>query len=865
MSVWFKRLVFGLVILVIVALVGLSIFILTFNPNAYKNKLEQLVYNRYERTLTIKGEIGLSLFPRIGLSVQDVALSDRDGKRTFVSMDGARFAVAIWPLLSNRLVVDHVSVTGFKAWVTRDKEGRFNFSDLISTEAFHPPANSLDDAGAVLAGALVVAPSADGRADPQIDIAGLALKNGQIHYLDEQTGTALTLSDLDVNTGRMTYDQAFDVTLKGHLLGVTPVADAQVEAQALLRLDPNTRGYSAQKINVQLVGGMAELNKASITLKGNLAYSGTARTFAANGVELGVQGGWVGAKPVSEIKASLSVPKLRLDQRQSELKVEKLSLRATGKSPEYGIDAAFDAPALSISPEAAKGDPVTGTLKLTGASTLAMAVGLEGLSGNAELLQFQALSLDAGISRDQRLLRLQLTSPASWNLSLKKGELSAMKGDMSIQDAALPGGRFEFPMIGSVQLDLIKDMLGADINAVINGGQLELKAQAERLDTPKVTFSLDAGKLDLNNWLTPLAQPPKAKAETDKKPVANNAASEPKAPAKPAETPKPAVVTPAATPIDWSLITPLDITGQIKVDDLRVRDLQLRTVSGNVRAQGGKLEISKVAAKLYEGQLSASLSARDDASVKLQLNLDKIAVEPFMQALLKDGHLSGTGSLQAAFEARGATTEMLIASLAGKTSLQIRQGAIRGFDAAQTLQEASQAMGELLQGGRATINNPYDMSRRTPFSALDGRIDFSKGVGTFNKVLLVTDLLRVSEGKPAQVDLLAQRLDLQLNALVTNKPTKDMVPVIGALRGVSIPVLISGPFKSLVYDVQWQSISNKSIKDAVKAGLTELLSDALIQNAVPDVAPGAATPEAPQTPADPVKRIGDALKGLLGK
>src|SRR3546814_5002941 len=52
----------------------------------------------------------------------------------FASIDSARFAVAIWPLFSNRLVVDHVAVTGFKAWVRRDKNGQFNFHDLLENK-----------------------------------------------------------------------------------------------------------------------------------------------------------------------------------------------------------------------------------------------------------------------------------------------------------------------------------------------------------------------------------------------------------------------------------------------------------------------------------------------------------------------------------------------------------------------------------------------------------------------------------------------------------------------------------------------------------------------------------------------------------
>ncbi len=76
MKTWFKRILIGLVVLVLVAVVGLAIFLLTFDPNAYKYKLEELVQERYQRTLTIEGEIELSLFPRIGLSVQGVSLSE---------------------------------------------------------------------------------------------------------------------------------------------------------------------------------------------------------------------------------------------------------------------------------------------------------------------------------------------------------------------------------------------------------------------------------------------------------------------------------------------------------------------------------------------------------------------------------------------------------------------------------------------------------------------------------------------------------------------------------------------------------------------------------------------------------------------
>src|SRR5690606_29375231 len=127
MKVWLKRIMIGFVVAFLVALVGIAIFLLTFDPNAYKNKLRDMVYARYERTLAIDGDIELSLFPRIGLSVQNVSLSDRGNSDLFASVESARLAVAIWPLMFNRLVVDHVAITGFRAWMVRDEEGNYNF------------------------------------------------------------------------------------------------------------------------------------------------------------------------------------------------------------------------------------------------------------------------------------------------------------------------------------------------------------------------------------------------------------------------------------------------------------------------------------------------------------------------------------------------------------------------------------------------------------------------------------------------------------------------------------------------------------------------------------------------------------------
>jgi len=868
MNVWLKRGLFSLVVALLAAVVGLAIFLLTFNPNAYKSRLEQLVFDRYARTLTIGGDISLSLFPRIGLSVSDVSLSNRQSKDTFVSVDSARFAVAIWPLLSNQLVVDHVAISGLKAWVVRDEKGHFNFSDLMESG----PAAALPPSAPVAAplGAMTRALAGDPQSDSDlnIDIAGLELKGGQIHYIDQLSGLSTTLSGIEANTGRVTYDQPFDVSLKAQVAGDDPVQDAQLQAQALLRLNPGGRGYSAQKINVQMTGRLGNLDKANATLRGSLAYQESERHFSAGNLELTLAGDIVGPHPMQGLKASLTAGQLRLDQRNMELKVAKLAVRASAQDQGRNLELALDAPALSVSPQSAQADPVAATLKSTGEQTLAVSLGLEGLSGNANEWQFRAVSLDGALTQAQRLLRVKLTSPFNWNTSLRKGALTALKGDVSMRDQARPDWSNEFPMIGSVHLDLVRDALDVDLNAIMDGGQAALKSTTTRLAHPSTRFTLTAEKVDLNHWIPgPVPAKPAAAAEGKGEAKPDETAK----PAKPAEAaPTEAPPPPPPAAVDLSFLKGKDVQGEVRIADLRVRDLQFTEVRTPVSLADGVLALPKLSAKLYGGTLDAQARVAADQTLGLKLNLDKVAVAPLLQAALGRNLLSGQGAAQLDLKTQGATAQAWLQGLSGRASWQIRDGAVHGVDATQTLSEVASALGNILKGRMDAVASPFDARRSTAFSTLEGRLDLKDGKGTVSKLLLAADPVRVTAGKPALIDVPAQRLDLQLLTQVAARPPKALAGALGPLLGVTIPVRVTGDWAHPDYAVQWDAIRNHSIQQAVKSGLMGLIKGKdLIEQALPHAdpeppRPGAA-PSGGASSSDPVERIGNALKGLLGQ
>ncbi len=892
MKVWFKRVLIGLVVAFLVALVGIAIFLLTFDPNAYKNKLQEIVYARYERTLTINGDIELSLFPRIGLAVQDVTLSDRGNSDLFASMDSARLAVAIWPLMFNRLVVDHVAVSGFQAWLMRDEDGDYNFDDLLSRRrAAGLPAPDLASplkaiAGTVNVAQAAVAAAATGGtatagepppgsvdaaspvsgpegADLQIDIAGLTLRNGQIHLHDQKRGRVGHITNLEVNTGRMTADQPFDLAFRGRLLGDFPSADARFEGQALVSFNMDQKTYSAQRVNVQGSGLLGDIQARSVGLRGNLAYSAYSRMFSASGLDFSLQGDVGGADPIKDFEATLTVPRLKLDRSQAELHVEKLNLRAKGVRPEESFDLALDAPSLAVSPDSARGEPLTATLQLQGKDErLTMVLGMSGLGGNARQLSFKELKLDGRMQQADQLVQLNMTSPGSWHVFEEKGSLSAMRGDVRIEHSALPGGAFEFPFIGSVSADMRKDQIRSELDAVLSGSKLGFRLSVNRAaERPQVDFALQADHLDFNTLFPAAAkvvtaEPPAGQAEQEQGEAAENAEEA----RKKEEAGRPE----AARTINLSFLRNMDLIGKMDVGELKIQQLEASGFHADVRAVDGKLDIKGLRAELYEGVLLGNVTATADNEMGVQFTVTDIAAEPLLFALTGERRLAGKASVRAKLDSKGMTMPALMAALNGSAQLQIRDGAVRGIDAAQTLRQVQEIVRSVTKGEANNTPLRFDTGTETRFSRLDTELRFKNGQGTVHKLDMVSPAVRVSHGKPASIDLVNRQMDVLVNLRVRGsaQDTQDLM----ALRGVTVPVRVAGAFEKPSYQVQWKDIAGVAVREAVKSGLLELLGSQM-ESAIPG-APVPEPPAAPATPApvkDPVRAIGDALKGLLGQ
>ncbi|CAB3676173.1 hypothetical protein LMG26685_04024 [Achromobacter mucicolens] len=832
MKTWFKRILIGLVVLVVVAVVGLAIFLLTFDPNAYKYKLEELVQERYQRTLTIDGEIELSLFPRIGLSVQGVSLSEPNSTDTFASIESTRLAVAVWPLLSNSFVVDHVAISGLKARVVRDKQGQFNFSNLVGgtppvTDAPGNPAEALVGAAQTAAQAITGGPVPSSRNNMQIDIAGLDLKDGEVQMQDAITGMAVAVTRINANTGRVTFNQPFDVRMSARVEGGYPRVDANLTGQALLTLDPSAKRYAAQKLDLRMDGKLPGAEAKSLVMRGNLAFNGQKSALDVASLELLFQGDVTEpSAKATNVEASVAIPKLAIDPHKSQLQIEKLAVRAKGGVADGPFELAVDAPALNISPASATGEALTGRVRISG---LDASFGLNGISGNAGELDIKEAKLDSTSKKGERVVKLNFASPLSLNLLMRSGAMSALRGDVNITDPGLPKGSLQIPVIGSLTVDLLKDQATSKINAVLEGGKFDLSADITKLsDTPQMKFALAVDTLDLDKLVPPVvAAPPKPPADGKKDD------------SKPAPAPAPAA--PPDDTINLSALVGPSVNGTLKVGKLVVRGLKADEVSAAVKLDKGKLDISNLAAGLYGGKLAGALSvdAAQGNQIATKMTLADIAIEPLLMDLAKRNVLSGTGNLMLDLKTGGANVYAMKSGLAGALQVRLRDGAVKGIDLTQTLRDLKARFSPDAQNETVAA----DTSKQTQFSEMDADLAIAKGVATVKRLSFVSPLLRVTQGEPATIDFVKSELDLVARARVINPAANPDGKELIDLKDVTIPVHFKGPFDNPSYTLLWKDAIGGILKRSLENKLKEAVSGKGKSGAAVD----------------------KALKGLLGK
>ncbi len=122
--------VLGLFFLGLLLLVVALGFALThlFDPNDYKDEIRQIARDKANLELDLKGDIGWSLFPWLGLELHDTSIaSAATPTKPFADLQMLGLSVRVLPLLRKDVQMSAIRVEGLSLDLVRDKQGKGNW------------------------------------------------------------------------------------------------------------------------------------------------------------------------------------------------------------------------------------------------------------------------------------------------------------------------------------------------------------------------------------------------------------------------------------------------------------------------------------------------------------------------------------------------------------------------------------------------------------------------------------------------------------------------------------------------------------------------------------------------------------------
>lgn len=228
---------FGLAGIVLLAIIAAAVFAMTFDPNRYKPQIESAVKERTGRTLRLQGDLKVAVFPSLGADAKKASLSEPNSEQEFLSIESAHAAVQLMPLIRGEVIVDKVTVTGLKANVIKDKNGKYNFDDLLQqNDGKRPePAKKAEKKDAE-----------EGKV--RFDLAGVNVERSALSYRDLASGKELAIRDLKLSTGRIAEKADGKLELSASAAGKSPALDLKIDLSGDYKLDLAARTYAFSRV-----------------------------------------------------------------------------------------------------------------------------------------------------------------------------------------------------------------------------------------------------------------------------------------------------------------------------------------------------------------------------------------------------------------------------------------------------------------------------------------------------------------------------------------------------------------------------------------------------------------------------------------
>lgn len=861
--------IFYIVLVIAVLLIAAVAYIAsTFNPNDYKQQVIDLVKKEKQRDLKLDGDISLTFWPKVGANLGKIAISEQNSSDVFASIEHAKVALSVLPLLKKQLVVDTVYIDGATANIIKREDGSTNYDDLAGKDAADTETDS--DNGS------------DSQ-DIQFDVQGINISNTAVNYIDETSNARYTIKDFNMASGRIALAEPVDITTDFHIEANEPALNANVNVKGNFTADPETQHYVAKDLDAAITGRVATLKEASINANGS-------------------------------IDATLS---------SQNILVDGLTLNATGNMDGAQLNVDLNAPALEVLADEVSSEQVTVNLsQLKGNDQLTAKLMLSDMKGSPQAVESSGISGEFNGTQGERKLSGTFNSPFKGNIKNLIFDLPKLVGNLAIKDPSLPNGGVKGGFNIALHTDVKQEHVKTDFALDTDITHLKGDVDVNGFKTPKIKFDLNAGNLNLNELMgsasakaTPapaekspdgaapdlsalktlnldghvkidqlvfdkhklsglnigiLADGQKLKLSdidvklNDSKIKGNFSISQFDKPLYsflididqlnvdqylPPETASEKTESSTSaeeSPIDLGPLKTLNANGSLRIGKFKYGKTKAQNIRIDLKSADGVTNISPLSANLYDGSTSGAIKidARNTPSFNINQNLKGINIGPLLVDAINNDMLSGTGTLNLNVATKGATVSALKKALNGKASMNLADGAVKGVDIAGSIRKFKSKT-NFLRGKAAPAD--ADKTQKTDFSALSATFNIKNGVAHNNDLSMKAPIFRLAKGQSkGTIDIGNETIDYLATPTIVETSKGQGGKDVAELNGLSLPVKIAGTFAAPTYSLDFAGLAKSAAKskliDKVAGDKGKAVKDALKGD---------------------IKA--DTLKGLLGK
>jgi len=339
-------------------------------------------------------------------------------------------------------------------------------------------------------------------------------------------------------------------------------------------------------------------------------------------------------------------------------------------------------------------------------------------------------------------------------------------------DAAAAGAAIKANLVAAIKANLAKQDLNADVSGKLDDSALKANFALSNFAPLKASFDVAIDRLNLDRYMP-----------AEKKEAAKD------------------------DRVDLTALKGKTVNGKLAIGALTVKRAKLENVKADLKLADGKLEVSPHSANLYGGTLAGNLAADANGNrISVKETAQNVSIGALLRDVAQKDALEGRGNINLDVQTSGGTVTALKKALAGSARVEMKDGAIKGINLADSVRNAKSMLGR---------QQKADSSQKTDFSEAGASFKIAGGVARNDDLKVASPFVRI--GGAGNLDIGNNTIDYLAKATLAatakgqgGRDAKDVA-------GITIPVKLTGALDNPNVNVDYSSL----IGGAAVGGITE--------------------------------------------